>query len=99
MKGVEKMLLLIDNGDSNAEERYNTLVNKLLDEGVVTEVDAVQDTISLDFSEHDYKACRKIKDDLNSKIAKLGCELYCISKRYNVLLQGLTDLYNAYAKR
>lgn len=89
------MLLLIDNGDSNAEEKYNTLVNKLLDEGVVTEVDTVHDTISLDFSEHDYKTCRKIKDDLNLKIA----ELHYISKRYNVLLQGLTDLYNAYTKR
>jgi hypothetical protein len=91
--------LLIDNGDSSTEEKYNTLVNKLLDEGVVTEVDTVHDTISLDFSEHDYKACRKIKDDLNLKISKLECELHCISKRYNVLLQGLTDLYNAYAKR
>lgn len=89
------MLLLIDNGDSSAEEKYNTLVNKLLDEGVVAEVDTVHDTISLDFSEHDYKACRKIKDDLNSKIA----ELHYISKRYNVLLQGLTDLYDAYTKR
>ena len=93
------MLLLIDNGDSNAEEKYNTLVNKLLDEGVITEVDTVHDTISLDFSEHDYKACRKIKDDLNSKIANLECELYYISKKYNDLMQGLTDLYNAYAKR
>lgn len=93
------MLLLIDNGDSSAEEKYNTLVNKLLDEGVVTEVDTVRDTISLDFSEHDYKACRKIKDDLNLKISKLECELHYISKRYNVLLQGLTDLYDAYTKR
>lgn len=93
------MLLLIDNGDSSAEEKYNTLVNKLLDEGVVAEVDTVQDTISLDFSEHDYKACRKIKDDLNLKIANLECELHYISKRYNVLLQGLTDLYDAYTKR
>lgn len=93
------MFLLIDNGDSSTEEKYNTLVNKLLDEGVVAEVDAVQDTISLDFSEHDHKACRKIKDDLNLKISKLECELYYISKRYNVLLQGLTDLYDAYTKR
>lgn len=93
------MLLLIDNGDNSAEEKYNTLVNKLLDEGVVAEVDTVQDTISLDFSEHDYKACRKIKDDFDSKIAKLECELHCISKRYNDLMQGLTDLYNAYTKR
>ena len=93
------MLLLIDNGDNSAEEKYNTLVNKLLDEGVVTEIDTVHDTISLDFSEHDYKACRKIKDDLNLKIANLECELYYISKRYNVLLQGLTDLYDAYTKR
>lgn len=93
------MLLLIDNGDSSAEERYNDLVNKLLDEGVVTEVDTVHDTISLDFSEHDYKACRKIKDDLNSKIAKLECELYCISKKYNDLIQELTDLYDTYVKR
>ena len=93
------MLLLIDNGDNSAEEKYNTLVNKLLDEGVVTEIDTVHDTISLDFSEHDYKACRKIKDDLNSKISNLECELHYISKRYNVLLQGLTDLYDAYTKR
>lgn len=93
------MFLLIDNGDSSTEEKYNTLVNKLLDEGVVTEVDTVRDTISLDFSEHDYKACRKIKDDSNSKIAKLECELHYISKKYNGLIQELTDLYNAYTKR
>lgn len=93
------MLLLIDNGDSSAEEKYNTLVNKLLDEGVVAEVDTVHNTISLDFSEHDYKTSRIIKDNSNPKIAKLECELYCISKKYNDLIQELTDLYDTYAKR